>query len=114
MNIEKTVIDYLNDHNIPASASVPENYESHATVELVSDSDDETNLRHCLLAVQVWEESRLKCCELFEKVKELLRNLTALPGIMGSYINSAYYFPDPEKSRKHRYQIIIELNLNEN
>ncbi|MCF0121688.1 MAG: hypothetical protein HUJ74_00390 [Lachnospiraceae bacterium] len=112
MNIETTVIEYLNDKGYCASASVPDpRPDEFVTVELTG-GNYEVNISRPTLAIQAWSKTRLSASVLAGNLITDLQKLNVLSGIARSDINSYYHFADPD-SRAERYQIVVNLVINE-
>ena len=112
MNVETTIIAYLNDKGYKASASVPEpRPEEFVTVELTG-GNYETNIYFPMLAIKAWSKTRLDASILAGNLIADLQKLVTVPGIAKVEINSHYHNPDPD-SRQERYQIVINLVIND-
>ena len=112
MNIETTIIQYLNDKGYQASASVLDpRPEEFVTVELTG-GNYETNINFPLVTIKAWSKTRLDASVLASKLIADLKKLNELNGIARVEINSHYHNPDSD-SRMECYQIVINLVINE-
>lgn len=107
MNIEKTVIDYI-DQYIPTYADVPiDKPDEFVIVERTGGGISDYVVEKPQIAIQCWSTTRLKAATLAEYVKEYMADITQLKDISGASLNSAYNFP-AEKDEP-RYQLTYDL-----
>ena len=108
MNIEATIISYLNENGIKAVSDVPKDRpERFVTVERTGGTHDSVVLDRPTVAVQAWASTRYEASELMMEVDALMRNLVSVEGVNRCKRNSLYNYPD--ESGHPRYQAVYDL-----
>lgn len=108
MNIEATIISYLQDNGINAVADVPKNRpDEFVTVERTGGTHDSVVLDRPTVAVLAWSTTRFKASELMMEVDALMRNLASVEGVNRCTRNSLYNYPD--ESGHPCYQAVYDL-----
>lgn len=108
MNIEATIIEYLNKNGIKAVADIPATRpDEFVTVERTGGSFGSVVLDRPTVAVQAWSTTRYKASELMTEVDTLMRNLVSISGVSKCSRNSLYNYPD--ESGHPRYQAVYDI-----
>ena len=110
MDIEETIITWLNSHLIiDAYADVPNpRPDSFITVERVGGGIDSVIISRPRVAIQCWSTSRAAAASLAYEVAEELKEMVCETDISKVEINSLYNFPD-ETGNNARYQLVVNL-----
>lgn len=107
MNIEATIVSYLNSNGFKAYADVPNpRPKEFVTVERTGGSGDHVHLDRPTVAVQAWAETRYKASELMLKVDACMKEITSLNDVTKCSRNSMYNYPDENQAR---YQAVYDL-----
>lgn len=107
MNIEATIISYLNGNGFKAYADVPNpRPESFVTVERTGGTSDSVVLDRPTVAVQAWAKTRYEASELMLAVDDCMRNVVSEKNVTRCKRNSMYNYPD---SNQARYQAVYDL-----
>ena len=113
--IEKTVLDYLNSHpkiECPVYMEEPEDVpEEYLLIERTSGGSKDL-IDNCTIAIQSYSSSLYKACRLNNIAKKAMLNITVLPDVSESKLNSDYNFTDT-KRKKYRYQAVFDLTYME-
>lgn len=106
MNIEATIVSYLNGKGFNAYADVPNpRPKEFVTVERTGGTSS-VALDRPTVAVQAWSESRYKASELMLKVDACMKEITSLNDVTKCSRNSMYNYPDENQAR---YQAVYDL-----
>ena len=107
--IEKIVLDYLNNAlSVPAYMEKPEIVpERYVLIERTGGSI-ENYINKATITLQSYAESLHQAAELNEEVKKAMLEITVLPSVGSSELNTDYNFTDTTKKR-YRYQAVFDL-----
>lgn len=106
MNIEATIVSYLNGKGFKAYADVPNpRPKEFVTVERTG-GPSSVALDRSTVAVQAWSESRYKASELMLKVDACMKEITSLNDVTKCSRNSMCNYPDENQAR---YQAVYDL-----
>jgi hypothetical protein len=107
--IEKIVLDYLRETlGIPAYMEMPEiPPKTYVVVEKVG-SGRENKVTRSTLAIQSYAPTLAQAAELNKLVKQAMDELTILPTVGSSRLNSDYNYTDTN-NKKYRYQAVYDL-----
>ena len=112
MDIEKSLIDFLNNStlSVTAYAEVPaDRPTSFITIERTGGTTNQHHVDHPICAIQCWADTRYNASILAQQVRELLlRSFIEQSGVRRVAINSMYSFPDLT-AHLPRYQIVAEI-----
>lgn len=107
MNIEATIVEYLNKCNLKAYADVPNPRPSEfVTVERTGGTLDSERIDRPTVAIQAWSTSRYAASELMLKVDACMRSLVSDARVAKCKRNSMYNYPDENQAR---YQAVYDL-----
>ena len=107
--IEKTVVDFLNEHlSVPAYAEKPDKEPSKYVLIEKTGGSESDYIESAMIAVQSYADSFFSAAELNEEVKSTMRNLVNLDEIVSAKLVRDYNFTDTTK-KKYRYQAIFNL-----
>lgn len=104
--IEKTILDYLNEHlTVPAYMEEPINKPaSYVLIERTGSSESDL-IESTTLALQSYGASLYDAAVLNMAVKARIKQAVELPSVSAVYINSDYNFTDTE-TKRYRYQCV--------
>lgn len=104
--IEKTILDYLNEHlTVPAYMEEPINKPaSYVLIERTGSSESDL-IESTTLALQSYGASLYDAAVLSMAVKAQIKQAVELPSVSAVYINSDYNFTDTE-TKRYRYQCV--------
>ena len=104
--IEKTILDYLNEHlTVPAYMEEPINKPaSYVLIERTGSSESDL-IESTTLALQSYGASLYDAAALNIAVKAQIKQAVELPSVSAVYINSDYNFTDTE-TKRYRYQCV--------
>ena len=104
--IEKTILDYLNEHlTVPAYMEEPINKPaSYVLIERTGSSESDL-IESTTLALQSYGASLYDAAVLNMAVKARIKQAVELPTVSAVYINSDYNFTDTE-TKRYRYQCV--------
>jgi hypothetical protein len=104
--IEKTILDYLNEHlTVPAYMEEPINKPaSYVLIERTGSSESDL-IETTTLALQSYGASLYDAAVLNMAVKARIKQAVELPSVSAVYINSDYNFTDTE-TKRYRYQCV--------
>ena len=104
--IEKTILDYLNEHlTVPAYMEEPINKPaSYVLIERTGSSESDL-IETTTLALQSYGASLYDAATLNMAVKARIKQAVELPSVSAVYINSDYNFTDTE-TKRYRYQCV--------
>lgn len=104
--IEKTILDYLNEHlTVPAYMEQPiDKPASYVLIERTGSSESDL-IESTTLALQSYGASLYDAAVLNMEVKACIRQAVELPSVSAVYINSDYNFTDTE-TKRYRYQCV--------
>lgn len=115
MNIEKTVVDWLNTspaiQPVRAAVSVPENMNTTHTGTFITvertGGQEEVFTSQAILAIQAWAPTRWAASELADKVIDRLKAIVKLPNVIDIDISGITNFPT--ETGWPRYQIVADI-----
>lgn len=104
--IEKTILDYLNEHlTVPAYMEQPiDKPASYVLIERTGSSESDL-IESTTLALQSYGASLYDAAVLNMAVKARIKQAVELPSVSAVYINSDYNFTDTE-TKRYRYQCV--------
>ena len=104
--IEKTILDYLNEHlTVPAYMEEPiDKPASYVLIERTGSSESDL-IETTTLALQSYGASLYDAAALNMVVKAQIKQAVELPSVSAVYINSDYNFTDTE-TKRYRYQCV--------
>jgi hypothetical protein len=104
--IEKTILDYLNEHlTVPAYMEEPiDKPASYVLIERTGSSESDL-IESTTLALQSYGASLYDAAVLNMAVKARIKQAVELPSVSAVYINSDYNFTDTE-TKRYRYQCV--------
>ena len=104
--IEKTILDYLNEH-LTAPAYMEEPIDKPASYVLIerTGSSESDLIETTTFALQSYGASLYDAAALNMEVKACIRQAVELPSVSAVYINSDYNFTDTE-TKRYRYQCV--------
>ena len=107
--IEKTVLRWLETAlSVPVYLAMPEKPPPRfAFLEKIG-SGRANNVNKATFAVQSYGENLLDAMNLNEAVKAAMDDITELPEVTASRLNSDYPFHDDDR-RRYRYQAVYDL-----
>lgn len=107
--IEKTILDYLNEHlTVPAYMEEPINKPaSYVLIERTGSSESDL-IETTTLALQSYGASLYDAAVLNMAVKARIKQAVELPSVSAVYINSDYNFTDTE-TKRYRYQCVAVI-----
>lgn len=109
MAIEKIIIKFLSELNIPVFPEEPSKNRPCEYLIVEKVGGQKTNhLWSSSIAVQSYSDTLSKTIELNEKVMEKMEQLITLDEVTKCSINSNYNFTDTETHR-YRYQAIFDI-----
>ena len=111
--IEKTIYDYLTDElNVPVHLERPVDIpDAYVLIERTSGGKI-NGLNNATLAIQSYETSLLKACQLNETVKALMDDAVTLTNIFSVKLNSDYNYTN-QAFKGYRYQAVFYLTYKE-
>ena len=104
--IEKTILDYLNEHlTVPVYMEEPiDKPASYVLIERTGSSETDL-IESTTLALQSYGASLYDAAVLNMAVKARIKQAVELPSVSAVYINSDYNFTDTE-TKRYRYQCV--------
>ena len=104
--IEKTILDYLDEHlSVPVYMEEPINKPaSYVLIERTGSSESDL-IETTTLALQSYGASLYDAAVLNMAVKARIKQAVELPSVSAVYINSDYNFTDTE-TKRYRYQCV--------
>ena len=104
--IEKTILDYLNEHlTVPAYMEEPiDKPASYVLIERTGSSESDL-IETTTLALQSYGASLYDAAALNMAVKAQIKQAVELPTVSSVHINSDYNFTDTE-TKRYRYQCV--------
>lgn len=104
--IEKTILDYLNEHlTVPVYMEEPiSKPASYVLIERTGSSESDL-IESTTLALQSYGASLYDAAVLNMAVKARIKQAVELPTVSAVYINSDYNFTDTE-TKRYRYQCV--------
>ena len=104
--IEKTILDYLDEHlTVPVYMEEPINKPaSYVLIERTGSSESDL-IETTTLALQSYGASLYDAAVLNMAVKARIKQAVELPTVSAVYINSDYNFTDTE-TKRYRYQCV--------
>ena len=104
--IEKTILDYLNEHlTVPVYMEEPiDKPASYVLIERTGSSESDL-IETTTLALQSYGASLYDAAVLNMAVKARIKQAVELPTVSAVYINSDYNFTDTE-TKRYRYQCV--------
>ena len=104
--IEKTILDYLNEHlTVPVYMEEPiDKPASYVLIERTGSSESDL-IETTTLALQSYGASLYDAAVLNMAVKTRIKQAVELPSVSAVYINSDYNFTDTE-TKRYRYQCV--------
>lgn len=104
--IEKTILDYLDEHlTVPVYMEEPINKPvSYVLIERTGSSESDL-IETTTLALQSYGASLYDAAVLNMAVKARIKQAVELPSVSAVYINSDYNFTDTE-TKRYRYQCV--------
>lgn len=110
MNIEATVISYLN--NIIGSgnvyAEVPDSPSGEFFVVDKTGSSTENRICTSTIAVQSYADSKAEASDANERIKAIMDGIVELDSIGACYLDTDYNFTNVAR-KQHRYQAIFRI-----
>lgn len=110
MNIEATVISYLN--NIIGSgnvyAEVPDSPSGEFFVVDKTGSSTENHICTSTIAVQSYADSKAEASDANERIKAIMDGIVELDSIGACYLDTDYNFANVAR-KQHRYQAIFRI-----
>lgn len=104
--IEKTILDYLNEHlTVPAYMEEPINKPASYVLIERTGSSESNLIETTTLALQSYGASLYDAAVLNMAVKARIKQAIELPTVSAVYINSDYNFTDTE-TKRYRYQCV--------
>jgi hypothetical protein len=104
--IEKTILDYLDEHlTVPVYMEEPiDKPASYVLIERTGSSETDL-IESTTLALQSYGASLYDAAVLNMAVKARIKQAVELPNVSAVYINSDYNFTDTE-TKRYRYQCV--------
>ena len=104
--IEKTILDYLDEHlTVPVYMEEPiDKPSSYVLIERTGSSESDL-IETTTLALQSYGASLYDAATLNMAVKARIKQAVELPSVSAVYINSDYNFTDTE-TKRYRYQCV--------
>jgi hypothetical protein len=104
--IEKTILDYLDEHlTVPVYMEEPiDKPASYVLIERTGSSESDL-IESTTLALQSYGASLYDAAVLNMAVKARIKQAVELPSVSAVYINSDYNFTDTE-TKRYRYQCV--------
>ena len=107
--IEKTVLDYLNEHSsVPWYMETPIDPPVKYGLIQKTGSSMNNHIYRATIAVQSLADSLYEAAELNEETKRLMFSIVDLNEISASRLNSDYNYTNPN-AKKYRYQAVFDL-----
>ena len=104
--IEKTILDYLNEHlSVPAYMEEPDDKPASYVLIERTGSSESNLIESTTLALQSYGPSLYDAAALNMEVKAQIKQAVELPSVSAVYINSDYNFTDTE-TKRYRYQCV--------
>ena len=104
--IEKTILDYLDEHlSVPVYMEEPINKPASYVLIERTGSNESDLIESTTLALQSYGASLYDAAALNMAVKARIKQAVELPSVSAVYINSDYNFTDTE-TKRYRYQCV--------
>lgn len=107
--IEKTILDYMEEHaSVPAHMQRPESpADAYILIEKTG-SGREDHVDSSTIVIQSYAKSLYEAAALNEEVKELMESILELDEISSVQLNSDYNYTEPAR-KQYRYQAVFDV-----
>ena len=108
--IEKTILNYLNQHLVvEVYMEQPEKPPASYVVLEKTNGGEANCINAATIAIQSYAKTMEQAMDLNEDVKAAMKEITRLPSVASAKLNSDHNFTDTS-TKRYRYQAIYNMN----